>query len=242
MFKLKKNKTAITPAEKTYSVHYLGSLRTVNARGDDCLEEPVKEIWKISDRGRRSAKAKVTIALAGLNLERSDIKDLTSRVQFFQLHRLSYSGSPKGYSKVFAWVHRNELPRMQVELRVHAVICKKTDTVKEMTSLLTERITTNFQDYKKEMRIRDKLSERRGSEGTTVPWRLMNVKTNYMPPNGRRGSMPFLDGAAELIEIEEEEEVVEPVVEEEEEEEVNGSNASTGISPELESSHTTNVH
>lgn len=232
MFKLKKNKTPITPGEKTYSVQYLGSLRTVNAKGDGCLDEPVKEIWRISDKGRRTAKAKVTIALDGLNLERTDMKDLSTTVQFFQLHRLSYCGTAKGYSKVFAWVHRNELPRMQVELRVHAVICKKTDQVKDMTALLTERIYTNFQDYKKEMHIKDRLTARRSSEGT-VPYRVMNMKSNFMPPAARRGSMPFLDGAPELQLVEEEEE--EEGEEEEDGEENSGGSA--GISPELESPH-----
>ncbi len=235
MFKLKKNKSPITPGEKTYSVHYLGSLRTVNAKGDGCLDEPVKEIWRISDKGRRTAKAKVTIALDGLNLERTDIKDLATTVQFFQLHRLSYCGTAKGHSKVFAWVHRNELPRMQVELRVHAVICKKTDMVKDMTALLTDRMLTNFEDYKKEMRIRDKLSERRGSEGA-VPYRLLNVKSNYLPPAARRGSMPFVEpGHTELGLVEEEEEEGDDDEEDEEEQE------SSSISPELESPHHSNT-
>ena len=126
MFKRKPKSSVpatLPPKDKTFHVNYLGSLRTVTGKGSGCLDEPLLDIWAKSNKGTRSAKAQLTIALDGLNLERLDIKDLPSAVQTFQLHRISYCGMHPKYPRVFAWIHRNELQRMQIEMRVHAVVC-----------------------------------------------------------------------------------------------------------------------
>ena len=208
--------------EKTFNVSYLGSLRTVTGKGHDCLNEPLLEIWSKSNKGTRSAKAQLTIAVDGLNLERLDIKELPMALQTFQLHRISHCGLHPKYPRVFAWIHRNELQRMQVEMRVHAVICNRSEKAKMICDMLTERLKTSFEEYKRDMKVKDKISERRSSEGTLdlAGLKALNEhRSSFMPPVAKRGSVPSLGvilekgklvGVSQMIdandELEEEEE------------------------------------
>ncbi|XP_038051071.1 protein FAM43A-like [Patiria miniata] len=209
---------AASPKEKTFTIQYLGSLRTFKGKGSDCLDEPLQEIWVKSNKGTRSAKAQLTIAADGVNLERMDIKDLPTSVQFFHLNRISHCGLHPKYPRVVTWIHRNELQRMQVEMRAHAVICNRSDKARMIADLLNERLRSAFADFKQEMKVRDKISIRRSSEGTLDVaglQKLQNHRSTFMPPVAKRGSVPALGiilekgklvGVAETIEADEEEE------------------------------------
>ncbi|XP_022088076.1 protein FAM43A-like [Acanthaster planci] len=224
MFKRKPKTSSATTAaaastkERTFTVLYLGSLRTFQGKGNDCLDEPLKEIWDKSNKGTRSAKAQLTVAVDGMSLERTDIKDLPTSIQFFQLNHISHCGLHPKYPRVVAWIHRNELQRMQVEMRAHAVVCTRSEKARMIADLLNERLRSSFADFKREMRVRDKISERRVSEGTLDVaglQKLQNQRSTFMPPVAKRGSVPALGvilekgklvGVSEVIEADSEEE------------------------------------
>ena len=82
---------------------------------------------------------------------------------------------------------------------------------------MNDRLRTSFEDYKREMKVKDGISVRRSSEGTldVAGLRALNDhRSTFMPPVAKRGSVPSLGvilekgklvGVSETIEDDEEE-------------------------------------
>ncbi|XP_072180106.1 protein FAM43A-like [Diadema setosum] len=153
-FKWRHQRFTVTPKDKEYTIHYLGSMRTARSRGDACCEYPVRKIWKNTACGERYVKVKLFVGSKGMRLVRADASSCgekkEDREQFFSLHRITCCVADKQHPTVFAWIYRHELPRLQVSLRVHAAACTKDDKTKEIATAIACMYQTAFELFKRE--------------------------------------------------------------------------------------------
>lgn len=213
MFRRKKQ-FLVTPKDSEFTVQYLGSLRTLASKGNDCAEKPIEDIWAKSEHGMLSARALITVTKKGILMKRLDPPEEYSSKnepnenygeQLFLVNRISYCSTGKKLKAIFGWVYRHELRRSAVELRVHAVVCSSSHEAFNLGSLVWEKFHFCFRDFKLDRKASDRVLERQQYEDeekqkavpTEVPLRTkMNSRPAYRvekQPVGKTKSLAAIE-------------------------------------------------
>lgn len=220
MFRRKKQ-FQVTPKDSEFVVQYLGSLRTLISKGNDCAETPLADIWAKSEHGMLSTRALVTVTKKGILMKRLDPPQKISSKeepkesygeQMFLVNRISYCSTGKKLKAIFAWIYRHELKRSAVELRVHAVVCESSHSAYNLGNLVWEKFQFCFRDFKLDRKASDRVLERQQCDDeerqkavpTEVPLRTkMNSRPAYKvekQPVGKTKSLAAIEESSEVTE------------------------------------------
>ncbi|XP_067826190.1 protein FAM43B [Heptranchias perlo] len=210
MFKTKRQKVVLTKEDPTYTVWYLGSAVTFNAKGEGCTDEAVGKIWAKCDQGSAGTKMRLTIGPHGIRMSHAEHKSKQAG-HLYLLHRITYCVADGSRSKIFAWVYRHQVKNKAVVLRCHAVLVSKSDKAKAMALLLYQTSTSAFNEFKRLKRQDDARHRQQQRLGEVIiPLipirRLLNSQCPYRPPVEYSKSAPRLSSIAEDVVGEEEEE------------------------------------
>ncbi|XP_048874368.1 protein FAM43B [Brienomyrus brachyistius] len=185
VFRTKRQKVELNKDEPTYTVRYLGSTVTLNAKGEGCTEEAVAKIWSKSDYGGQSTKMKLTVGLQGIRL--SHDKASKKLGNLFVLHRITYCAADSRRPKIFAWIYRHQIKNKAVVLRCHAVLVTKPEKARAMAINLYQTSTAAFNEFKRFKRQNDfRHCQQQLLGGDMVPGmplrRVLNGQCHYRPP------------------------------------------------------------
>jgi hypothetical protein len=159
----------------------------------------------------------------------------------YRAHRISYCIAHPKFPKLFVWVYRHEGKKMKVELRCHAVLCRKEAVAKAMAVQLHDKLTIALNEFMREKSRRQttRLAIQRAnslptsisnSSGLPTRNKFLTLGQNFKPSVERSPGAPKLGAISEdreqeenslhcLQEEDEEDEEDEDDVEDEQEEE-----------------------
>ena len=115
-----RKKFNVSERDPTYKVRYLGNIQTSMMRGEGCTDKAAGILWNNFLKNGGGLDMKLTICASGLKAVTKE-QGLTD----YRAHRISYCIAHPQYPRLFLWVYRHEGKKMKVELRCHAVLCKK---------------------------------------------------------------------------------------------------------------------
>ncbi|ELT97804.1 hypothetical protein CAPTEDRAFT_132818, partial [Capitella teleta] len=141
-----RKKFTISEPEPTYKVRYLGNVQTALMKGDGCVDKPTTVLW---NNYLKTASAGLDMSLT---ICASGLKALTHEqgLTEYRAHRISYCIAHPKFPKLFVWVYRHEGKRMKVELRCHAVLCRKEAVAKAMAVQLHDKLTVALSEFMRE--------------------------------------------------------------------------------------------
>ncbi|EYC03404.1 hypothetical protein Y032_0094g2737 [Ancylostoma ceylanicum] len=187
-FRRKKQRYTINPPDVCYNVIYLGNVLTVMAGGEHCFEKPLALIWK-AYCSRTDADLNM-----GLEITRSGLKAETKEqgLTEYWAHRITCSGAPPHYPKIFCWIYKHDGKRLKPELRCHAVLCKRSSDPLTIHTKLQEFLHAALQEYRRE-KLAVQNARLTGSAGCPRRKRLLHTGSlNFRPPVCRSKSAPRL--------------------------------------------------
>ncbi|KHJ97352.1 hypothetical protein OESDEN_02668 [Oesophagostomum dentatum] len=178
----------INPPDVSYNVVYLGNVLTIMAGGEHCFEKPLDLIWKAyCNRTDGDLNMELEITRSGLKAETKE-QGLTE----YWAHRITSSGAPPHYPRIFCWIYKHDGKRLKPELRCHAVLCKRTSDPLVIHTKLQEFLHTALQEYRRE-KLAVQNARLTGSAGCPRRKRLLHTGSlNFRPPVCRSKSAPRL--------------------------------------------------
>lgn len=203
---------SVTECNPTYKVLYLGNVQTVMAKGDNCADKPLTILWKNYKKKGAGAKMKVTVCTSGMQAI-TKAQGLTH----YWAHRITYCIAHPNFPRVFCWIYRHEGKKMKVDLRCHAVLCRKDTISKALTVQLYDATTAALREFMREKLRRQNyrllLKSKVGLVATTPRRKLiLSAAKNFKPPLEKSRSAPKLKSIDETPleedELFEEEEVM----------------------------------
>lgn len=204
IFHTKQQKVELNKEEPIYSVRYLGSVVTITAKGDGCIQEAVAKIWARSNYGEHSVKMRLIVGSQGIrmNVDKSGKK---KPIHLYSLNRITYCAADPCRPKILAWIYRHQVKNMAVVLRCHAVLVSKSEKAQAIALSLYQNATSAFSEFKRLKRQSDfRHCQQQLMGDKAVPLmplrRLLNGQCHYKPPAENPGS------ATRLCSITEEEE------------------------------------
>lgn len=203
LFRRNKCSLNITEGNAEYKVRYLGNVQTCLAKGENCTDKPLSILWKNFQNKGAGAKMKVMVCSSGMKA--------TTKQQGtteYWAHRITYCIAHPTYPKVFCWIYRHEGKKMKVELRCHAVLCKKDIVPKALAVQLHDTTTAALKEFMREKFRRQNHRLTLGAKihmGTTPRRKLLlSAAKNFKPPLEKSRSAPKLTSIDETP-VEEEE-------------------------------------
>ncbi|VDM74418.1 unnamed protein product [Strongylus vulgaris] len=208
-FRRKKQRYTINPPDVCYNVIYLGNVLTIMAGGEHCFEKPLELIWKAyCNRTDGDLNMGLEITRSGLKAETKE-QGLTE----YWAHRITSSGAPANYPRIFCWIYKHDGKRLKPELRCHAVLCKRTSDPLNIHTKLQEFLHTALQVRNRNMFRTSAVEYRRekiavqnarltGSAGCPRRKKLLHTGSlNFRPPVCRSKSAPRLGSIDEEQEV-----------------------------------------
>ncbi|XP_014665324.1 PREDICTED: uncharacterized protein LOC106807500 [Priapulus caudatus] len=182
----------VTECHPTYKVLYLGNVQTVMAKGDNCTDKPLKILWKNYEKKGAGAKMKLSVCTSGMEGVTKE-----QGVTHYWSHRITYCITHPRFPRLFCWIYRHEGKKMKVELRCHAVLCKKEAIAKALTVQLHEATTAALKEFMLEKLRRQNyrlLLNSKVGFVATVPRRkqILSAAKNFKPPIEKSRSAPRL--------------------------------------------------
>ena len=138
LFKRKSSTLKLTEPTTTLKGQYLGNVSTNVAKGETCIDRPLKLLWAnyIKTSGRQTVSMKITVDNSGLKVYTTN-QGLTH----YWCHRVSHFCVPKSNAKLFVWIYRHVGKKLKVELRCHAILLTSEKKAKSLVELLTEKVS-----------------------------------------------------------------------------------------------------
>lgn len=197
-----KRSLTITDYDPVYKVTYLGNVLTCYAKGDGCVDKPLATLWKNYNSNLKHAiRMKLTICNSGLKAVTRE-HGLTE----YWANRVTYCICHPQYPKVFCWIYRHEGRKMKQELRCHAVLCNKEEKARQMAELLSKRLVTALEEFRREKKLRQNARLSLANSCLDIPLIpvrkqfLVKGMANFRPPLERSKSAPRLTAIEEIKE------------------------------------------
>ncbi|XP_067127748.1 protein FAM43A-like [Centruroides vittatus] len=192
----------VTEYDPCFKVQYLGNVLTVWAKGEGCVDRPLAILWDnyLSNNQQENVSMKISVCNSGLKAVTKEHGETE-----YWAYRITFCGTHSSYPRVFCWIYRHETGPLKHELRCHAVLCGKDTKAQQLSTLLSEKLVTALQEFRREKLRRQKY---RMSLSNPLPPRrkllLSTGVTNFRP---RSESLPAM---TKIEELEEENEPIEP--------------------------------
>lgn len=137
LFRRKTNTLKLTDPTTTLKGSYLGNVSTNVAKGETCIDRPMKMLWAnyVKTSGRQTVGMKITVDNSGLKVYTAN-QGLTH----YWCHRISHFCVPKSNPKLFVWIYRHVGKKLKVELRCHCILLTSEKKAKALVELLTEKV------------------------------------------------------------------------------------------------------
>uniref|UniRef100_A0A3B4EBR5 PID domain-containing protein n=1 Tax=Pygocentrus nattereri TaxID=42514 RepID=A0A3B4EBR5_PYGNA len=214
IFPSKRKTLTISTDDPSYTVLYLGSSTTLQAKGAGCTNAAVSKIWRKSEMGRNGCRMLLTVGAQGIRMEHTGEKRAKQKPgHLYLLHRVTYCAADPSLPRVLTWVYRHQIKHKAVTLRCHAALLTKADQAKATENLLNRTLMTALTEFQRLKRRQDAKRQQlqQAGHGTVplVPTRkILNGQSSYRPPapNGRSHSGQKLCSITEDSVGEEEEE------------------------------------
>ncbi|KAI4884642.1 hypothetical protein NFI96_021067, partial [Prochilodus magdalenae] len=188
MFSSKRKKLTISTDDPSYSVIYLGSSTTLQAKGDGCIDAAVSKLWRKSEMGRKGSRMLLTVGAQGIRLEHMDEKRAQQKPgHLYLLHRVTYCTTDPSLPRVLSWVYRHQIKHKAVMLRCHTVLLTKADQAKAVENLVNRTLMTALIEFQRLKRRQDAKRQQLQQAGHgTVPLvpirKILNGQSCYRPP------------------------------------------------------------
>ncbi|XP_029434544.1 protein FAM43B [Rhinatrema bivittatum] len=162
VFRSRRRSVELNREEPAYTVRYLGSVVTLQAKGEGCTEEAVRKIWARSEQAgaggggsSRGSKMRLSLGAAAglLRLSPCGRSASADPGHAYLLRRITHCGAQAAgrqpQPRLFAWVYRHPLRNKAVVLRCHAALLPRAEQAQALARLLRQAASAAFRDFRR---------------------------------------------------------------------------------------------
>ncbi|XP_072543498.1 protein FAM43A-like [Salminus brasiliensis] len=188
IFPSKRKTLTISTDDPSYTLLYLGSSTTLQAKGSGCTDAAVNKIWRKSEMGRNGSRMLLTIGAQGMRMEHTAEKKAEKKPgHLYLLHRVTYCATDPSLPRVLAWVYRHQMKHKAIMLRCHVALLTKAEQARAVENLLNRTLMTALTEFQRLKRRQDAKRQQQLHAGhTTIPLvpirKLLNGQCSYRPP------------------------------------------------------------